>query len=68
MAMMQKQLYETAHRGSAGGVHSATTSMGGRTQAHSATSGNSGSGGNSALEGGIGPLAILNQKLCHDEL
>ena len=70
MAMMQKQLYETAHRGSTtGGIHSAAIQAtgGGRTQAHSAASGSSG-GGNSGLEGGIGPLAILNHKLCHDEL
>jgi len=68
MAMMQKQLYETAHRGAAGGAHSATTSTGGRTQAHSTVAGGGGSAGNSGLEGGIGPLAIVNQKLCHDDL
>jgi len=68
MAMMQKQLYETAHRGPVGGVHAASTSSGGRTQAHSAASGSSSSIGTSALDGGIGPLAILNHKLCHDDL
>jgi len=74
MAMMQKQLYETAHRGaSAGGSgpHAASTSSGGgRAQPHSATGGGGGStgGSSSGLQGGVGPLAILNHKLCHDEL
>jgi len=70
MAMMQKQLYETAHR-AGGAAHSATTSTGARSQAHSVTGGSGGAGsggGASGLQGGIGPLAILNHKLCHDEL
>lgn len=68
MAMMQKQLYETAHRGSAAGAHSTTAPIGGRSQSHSAASGSNASASNSGLHGGVGPLAILNHKLCHDEL
>jgi len=70
MAMMQKQLYETAHRGGpGGGAHSAGTSTGGsRTQTHTAAGGGGTAGSSSGLEGGIGPLAILNHKLCHDDL
>lgn len=72
MAMMQKQLYETAHRGAgaaAGGVHaSTTTSAVGRSQAHSAASAGSCNSSNSGLQGGVGPLAIVDHKLGHDEL
>jgi len=42
--------------------------MDGWSQAHSTASAINSTGVNSALDGGIGPLAILNHKLCHDEL
>ena len=67
MAMMQKQLYETAHGGPHhGGPYASTSTGAGRAQTHSAAGG--GGASSSGLQGGVGPLAILNHKLCHDEL